>query len=717
MTVGQTATFSVVASGSAPFSYVWKKNSVAIANATGSSYITPTTTTADNGATFTVTVTNSVGSITSNTATLTVTADTGLKAKMGTNINWCVDWDPEKLPADLMWSARPWALGDGNADSSAWAPTDAHGWPIVSIGTVFGTIFEAAPWPGIYKLSFKNRQGTTGDTVSSYSGDITVTNRQHDYTTNITTYDINVQSYSSSQYLWLRWAGSTGGVTNVRLMRPLKDRSGWHAIGTPLSDHIVDRLAHFTTIRTMQTGGGASGKTTGLDTVWSGRTKPWSSQQASSEVGRVGGVAIENLIAMANQVNKDLWIHIPFLVDDDYIRKMAQVLRYGSDGVNPYISEQTSPVFAPLKPNLNLYVEFGNEIWNGGAGYWENENENLVAKTWQPNTNYNFSWSRIPVPSHVKVGTGSAAAIYRVRSAAGATSGGSSGTSGTVAPSGTTTFTDNNIVWEYVGTLADRPNNEGAANLDYDGGNPHIAVLGWRRTGWLAVRHSLIFREVFGDAAMMTRVRPILATQHARYATTDEPLKYIRAVWTAHPVSYYIYALATAPYTTNATHVTSPDTMLNDLIAGLNETTAGSIVPAMRWNYQTANSFGVKYVAYEGGDNLIPELMPGGATTTTITNATNASFDPVLGARMGANLDVNTGLPLGDQSNYIYGRLFKEWAAANGGLFMHFTLGENAGAGSMFGLCPPSSQSKSDCRLETGPKWDAVKAYSQLWGL
>jgi hypothetical protein len=72
--VGQTATFSVTASGTAPLSYQWAKNSANIAGATSSSYTTPATTLADNGSTFVVTVTNSVGSVPSSAATLTVSA-------------------------------------------------------------------------------------------------------------------------------------------------------------------------------------------------------------------------------------------------------------------------------------------------------------------------------------------------------------------------------------------------------------------------------------------------------------------------------------------------------------------------------------------------------------------------------------------------------------------------------------------------------------------
>jgi hypothetical protein len=87
---GATATFSVTATGSAPLSYQWQKNSTNISGATSSSYTTPATTCADNGATFVVTVSNSIGNATSNPATLTVTgcgssASIGITSVDGTN--------------------------------------------------------------------------------------------------------------------------------------------------------------------------------------------------------------------------------------------------------------------------------------------------------------------------------------------------------------------------------------------------------------------------------------------------------------------------------------------------------------------------------------------------------------------------------------------------------------------------------------------------------
>jgi hypothetical protein len=70
ITKGQSATFTVTATGNGPFTYQWYNNGTAISGATSSSYTTPTT--ATNGTIFTVTVSNAAGTVTSGSATLAV---------------------------------------------------------------------------------------------------------------------------------------------------------------------------------------------------------------------------------------------------------------------------------------------------------------------------------------------------------------------------------------------------------------------------------------------------------------------------------------------------------------------------------------------------------------------------------------------------------------------------------------------------------------------
>jgi hypothetical protein len=69
---GQTATFSVATSGTAPSGYQWYRDGVALDGATGASYTTPPTLSADNNAVFSVVVYSGFGNVISNDAVLKI---------------------------------------------------------------------------------------------------------------------------------------------------------------------------------------------------------------------------------------------------------------------------------------------------------------------------------------------------------------------------------------------------------------------------------------------------------------------------------------------------------------------------------------------------------------------------------------------------------------------------------------------------------------------
>jgi phosphatidylinositol-3-phosphatase len=74
VSVGQTASFTVTATGTAPLAYQWRRSGSAIAGATAATYTTAATSAADSGAAFSVVVTNPAGTVTSGNAILTVSA-------------------------------------------------------------------------------------------------------------------------------------------------------------------------------------------------------------------------------------------------------------------------------------------------------------------------------------------------------------------------------------------------------------------------------------------------------------------------------------------------------------------------------------------------------------------------------------------------------------------------------------------------------------------
>ena len=71
---GQSASFSVAVTGTAPLVYQWRKNGNAIYGATSSTYTVPPTFTKDTGSQFTVVVSNPGSKVASSAATLTVLA-------------------------------------------------------------------------------------------------------------------------------------------------------------------------------------------------------------------------------------------------------------------------------------------------------------------------------------------------------------------------------------------------------------------------------------------------------------------------------------------------------------------------------------------------------------------------------------------------------------------------------------------------------------------
>jgi hypothetical protein len=81
------------------------------------------------------------------------------------------------------------------------------------------------------------------------------------------------------------------------------------------------------------------------------------------------GVAYEHMVRLSNETGRDLWLCVPHLATDDYMLQLARLIRFGSDGVNPYTGPQADPVHPPLDPSLRLWLEYSNEIWSNGTSF------------------------------------------------------------------------------------------------------------------------------------------------------------------------------------------------------------------------------------------------------------------------------------------------------------------------------------------------------------
>ena len=127
------------------------------------------------------------------------------------------------------------------------------------------------------------------------------------------------------------------------------------------------------------------------ETVWGQRTFPGSPNFSAGPpiASAVSKPNWEYLVMLANEMGKDLYISISPTVNNDYYTKLAQLIKYGSDGFNPYTSASqwpaTGPVYPPLNSNLRFYIEYSNEVWNFGFGQFakvcDAEKAAIAAKT------------------------------------------------------------------------------------------------------------------------------------------------------------------------------------------------------------------------------------------------------------------------------------------------------------------------------------------------
>jgi hypothetical protein len=108
-----------------------------------------------------------------------------------------------------------------------------------------------------------------------------------------------------------------------------------------------------------------SDRTLVSDNFWSGYTFNSGTGVNTGAAGLPSaGVPWEIQVALANQTGKDLYLNLPINVSTGYITKLADLVAYGSDGVNPNTSPQANPVWKPLNPNLKVYIELSDETWN-----------------------------------------------------------------------------------------------------------------------------------------------------------------------------------------------------------------------------------------------------------------------------------------------------------------------------------------------------------------
>lgn len=137
------------------------------------------------------------------------------------------------------------------------------------------------------------------------------------------------------------WDISWGGDKNQPFKTPWNQ---FEAEENPWNPVFLDEIKIYTCFRFMDWS-----KTNSVERSWE-KGKDWhrSWETRVQRTDRVQNpVAWEWMIDLCNRTGKDMWITVPHVVDDHYVRNLAQLIH------------QT------LDPRLKCYVEWSNETWNG----------------------------------------------------------------------------------------------------------------------------------------------------------------------------------------------------------------------------------------------------------------------------------------------------------------------------------------------------------------
>ena len=247
---------------------------------------------------------------------------------LGINLAEVTYYSREWVFVDVMKQARPW-LPTKPGSSSPWNSGEElrlneNGYPLLADGQAAHThvmIDNEGAYPaGKYICTYDGE----GDIELAF--DAKVTRRGNNRI------ELSVTPSDNGIYLRIDKSNPTNPVRNIKIWMPgfEKAESSFHPL-------YLERLKPFSVIRFMDW---MHTNTTKIVT-WSDRPSKDYYTQATNR-----GVALEYMIELCNTLGADPWFCMPHTADDAYIYSFAMQVKQ------------------QLRPDLNVYVEWSNEVWN-----------------------------------------------------------------------------------------------------------------------------------------------------------------------------------------------------------------------------------------------------------------------------------------------------------------------------------------------------------------
>ena len=255
-------------------------------------------------------------------------ADNASRGFIGVNLAEVTYYTREWVFADAMKQARAWLPtrpGDSNPwDSGETLQQDSNGWPILKPGQAAHTItlhdMQGAYPAGRYVCTYE------GSGEIAFGFDASVVRQDSNRI------ELDVNPSNNGIYLRIDASDPNNPVRNIRIWHPGLENSdsAFHPV-------YINRLRPFSVLRFMDWA-----RTNGSDAVhWNDRPQTTDYSQAAGD-----GVAVEYMIALCNQLGADPWFCMPHKASDDYVRNFAKLVKQ------------------QLRPDLKVYIEWSNEVWN-----------------------------------------------------------------------------------------------------------------------------------------------------------------------------------------------------------------------------------------------------------------------------------------------------------------------------------------------------------------
>ena len=246
---------------------------------------------------------------------------------MGMNTGSVNYYNPTLVFTDVMKASSKmltFTIGtrEWNSGVLASIPVDSNGWPLE---LPYNTNGKAT---GV-RILLNNRY--KGEYIVTWDGDGEITwNVPHKRINGV--HYITLSGFGNN--VWISLTKSTPGnhIRNIRIFPQEYEATGVYPI---FNGDFLSGLKPFETSRFMDW----------METNDS-KEEHWSKRKLKDYYTQAGGISIDYAIELANQLQSNVWFNIPHKASDDYITNFAKLVKQ------------------KLDTNLNVYIEFSNELWN-----------------------------------------------------------------------------------------------------------------------------------------------------------------------------------------------------------------------------------------------------------------------------------------------------------------------------------------------------------------